>query len=126
MPVTRAIEGAQRIVSKKNRVLCASDSELGGRRPAGRAGGCAEAPRAGLPPYGLPSLTRNGPSPRTRQLLIHRKLPPIRVGPFAEQSPGGQSSLAPDKGTAAVLAVNQTNTASAGRKMCALARHAFR
>lgn len=31
-----------------------------GRRPAGRAVGCAEAPQAGLPPRGLPSLTQTG------------------------------------------------------------------
>ena len=31
-----------------------------GRRPAGRAVGCAEAPQAGLPPGGLPSLTQTG------------------------------------------------------------------
>ena len=86
----KAIEGAQRAVSRINRLLCASDCEEGGRRPAGRAGGCAEAPRAGLPPYGLPSLTRNSRSRRTRQLPSQRKLRRIRGGPFAEQTSGGQ------------------------------------
>ncbi|MBP1299934.1 hypothetical protein AB7M56_000019 [Bradyrhizobium elkanii] len=70
------------VVSAINWLLCGSDCEEGGPRPAGRAGGCAEAPRAGLPPYGLPSLTRNGPSRRTRQLQSHRKLPRIRGRTF--------------------------------------------
>ena len=78
------------MVSGIDWLLCASECEEGGRRPAGRAGGCAEAPRAGLPPYGLPSLTRNGRSRRTRQLPSLRKLRRIRVGPFAEQPSGGQ------------------------------------
>jgi len=49
-------------------LLCATGCEESGRCPAGRAIGCAEAPQAGLHPYGLPSLTRSGPSPRTSQL----------------------------------------------------------
>lgn len=58
-----------------------SDCEEDGRRPTGRAVGFAEAPRAGLPPYGLPSLTRNDPSPRRRQLLSRSDAPAYRVGP---------------------------------------------
>lgn len=41
-----------------------------GRRPAGRAVGCAQAPQAGLAPRGLPSLTQSGESPERVQLLI--------------------------------------------------------
>lgn len=43
---------------------------LAQRRPAGRAVGCAQAPQAGLPPRGLPSLTQSGESPERVQLLV--------------------------------------------------------
>ena len=41
-----------------------------GRRPAGRAVGCAQAPQAGLSPRGLPSLTQSGEFLERVQLLI--------------------------------------------------------
>lgn len=77
----KAIERLSERSRRIYRLLCPSDCEEDGRRPAGRAVGFAEAPRAGLPPYGLPSLTRNDPSPRRRQLLSRSEAPGYRVGP---------------------------------------------
>jgi len=119
----KTIEGPQRAVSEENQLLCAPDCEEGGRRPAGRAGGCAEAPRAGLPPYGLPSLTRNSRSHRTRQLPSLRKLRRIRVGRFRGQRSGGQIHLRSRQKDGGCSSCQQTSIASTGRKMCTLARH---
>ena len=75
------VQGSRRVRSASHHLRCSAKTmccsqfivpmasgilERGiGRRPAGRAVGCAQAPQAGLPPRGLPSLTQNDPSPRT-------------------------------------------------------------
>lgn len=118
-----------------------------GRRPVGRAVGCAEAPQAGLPPCGLPSLTQTvqvseqPPRPIRSEAASHvlgsgfipKCAQCLRPGVrsngndnFAKQPPRGAStlSLAPDERTTVVLAVNRTSNGSAGPKMCTLVHQA--
>jgi hypothetical protein len=68
-----------------------------GRRPrGGRAGGCAEAPLAGLPPYGPPSLTQSASEVAhrrnccsSRQQLMHNR---FRTVPFQVHRSGRSPS----------------------------------
>ena len=80
------VQGSRRVRSASHHLRCSAKTmccsqfiipmasgilERGiGRRPAGRAVGCAQAPQAGLPPRGLPSLTQSGESPERVQLLV--------------------------------------------------------
>lgn len=76
-----------------------------GRRPAGRAVGCAEAPQAGLPPLRAAIPDANRPSPDQQHLLIRSKAASHELGPgFIHEGHGWFDPLSPAKGDVFSLA----------------------